>query len=271
LWFLAIVVVALLLAVFRLTTRYSYGPKTRRLLTVEAVLSLLFGLGLARWAVFPDAEGGALVLAAAALGLGVFVFAALGTVELLRKAKQRVYDDVLVRLKEREQSLELEVEKLERRVRAEASRREVAQGVTRARDRRAEGYRRAVEDWVRAGGAARIRTIKVEEWKAELRSMDPPALAARQRELEEQLGRAPDPERRAQLEAMLALTNLVLEQTQAPPGTAGGQATPAAPDADASVEDRLRELREELERVRADSACWRRHLSDFLSREIDLD
>jgi len=267
-WFLALVVGALLFSVFRLTTRYFYGRKSQRLLLLDLAGSLVAGLALARFWFFTEAAGLYIPLAGLGIAVFLFVFSALAMAEILRKRQQRDYDGRLATLRTKEQAFLRDLESVTRQVRTELRRREEVEGAGRTREPDLEDYRDRVDRWQRGSGAARIRTIKVEEWDQEFRRMDSGELSARRTALDKELRETTDPERCSQLEAMLALAALV---------TGGGEAggVPSGSDGtDQVITDmaqRRRKTEAELAIIRADISEWQRRLSDFLSKEIRLD
>ncbi len=265
-WLVAIGLAALLLGVFRLTTRYEYGPKSRRLLSLDAVGSLVGGLALAR-GVFPQTSGAYFYLAALGLALPLFVASAVVTVEVLRKGQQRAFDERLAALALREQALLRELDAVDRRVRAELQSRQEAERDGQDLELELEGHRRRVEAWKHGQGVARIRSVKVEEWKAELEGLDPEDLAARRSALEAELAQAADDERRSQLEVRLALAALVAADRRT---RAGAERIEASDQAISAAARKRRELEAELASVQAQAADWRRRLSEFLSKEINL-
>jgi hypothetical protein len=265
-WFVAIVVGALMVAVFRLTTRYRYGPRSRRLLTAEVAGSLLVGLGLSRWWLFASATGVYFILAGLAVSVVVFILAALTTAEVLRKNRQRVFDERLLGLQVQEQTLTTELNKANRMMQAETRREEVAGSDARARDGRLAADRQRIETWKHASGAARIRSLKIEEWEGEFQALDPAGLDARQAALEAERSGKPDPERGAQIEVLLALVNIARDSVRVT------LPVPVVPEP--GVRDlvrRRRELEDELVGVRAELGNWQRRLADFLAKEIVLD
>ncbi|RJQ06377.1 MAG: hypothetical protein C4551_08330 [Bacillota bacterium] len=265
-YLVAIAVALVLFSVFRLTTRYEYGPASRRLLLVGLGGSIALGLVLAP-RLF-TLSGGYYYLAALAVALLVYVFVALATAEAMRKAKQRVYDERLAALREREQALLRELESVNRQVRAELRQRQEAERSGRETEDRLEGHRRTVEAWKRAGGAARVRTIKIEEWDAEFRSLPPSELQDRRASLVKELETVSDPERRSQVEAMLSVLALAAESSRNE--AVAGEVRTVDENLSGCIR-RRREIEEELGRVRSEIDEWQRRLTDFLSKEIRLD
>lgn len=267
-WFIAIVLAALLLAILRLTSRYHYGRKSQRLLLVDLAGSLILGLALARFYFLSGAAEPYLALGGLGIGLLIFVFAALVTAELLRKAQQRVFDERLGALRGREQALLRELDNLNREMRSELRRREETEHTGQVRERQFEGHRERIERWKHEGGAVRIRSIKVEEWDREFRSLDAAGRADRRAALEKELALAQDSERRTHLEVMLAVAALA-EEGQ------GAAATPSeaglSDQTIATVGPKRRKVEADLAVTRSDLGDWQRRLTDFLAREIRLD
>lgn len=267
-WFLAIVVAGLLGATFRLTTRYQYGPKSQRLLLADLAGSIVVGLVLARYFFLAEATGVFLILGGLGIGVLVFVLAALVTVEVLRKARQHEFDTRLADLRGREQRVLAQLDGLNRDMRSELRRREEADQAGHARRQRLESHRDRVERWKHEGGAARIRSIKVEEWEQEFRALGAEARLERRAALEEELVAATDPERRSHLEAMLAVAALTDE----------GETSAAAPSDErgsdqgiSAAADRRREAETELAATRTEMREWQQKLREFLAREIKLE
>jgi hypothetical protein len=266
-WFIAIVLAGFLLSVFRLTSRYGYGPKSRRLLLLNLAGSLIAGLALARVWLRSEAGGTYVSLGGLGIALPLFVFSSLAAVEILRKRKQRGYDENLSLLRARQQTLLLELESLTREARANFRRcEEVAREGIEVEGLLAECQER-VTRWQRGGGAARIRTIKVEEWRQEFDALSPAALGTRRSALQTELEKETEPERRSQLEAMLALATITASGREAPGQTAGLPDHPAA----AGLTGRRRVIEAELASLQADISQGQRRLSDFLAKEIRLD
>ncbi|MEW6032997.1 MAG: hypothetical protein AB1645_09005 [Bacillota bacterium] len=267
-WLLALLFAGMLLATLRLTTRYEYGPRSVRRLRLVLAGSLVLAFAVARFFVFRNPEPFPLALATVGLTVPLFLFSALVVVELLRKEKQRVYDERLEKLKRREQALLAEVEETVLLTRRELRRQEELEASGRDGLRRLDDCRSQVEAWKREGGAARIRSLKVEEWEAEFRALDPRALDERRLALEAELQTAADPERRSQLKAMIAVARLVAgdDETEETVGE--------SKRIERSVADlarRRRAAEEALARVRNELREWRGRLADFLAKEIHLD
>lgn len=266
--FVALIVTAMLVGVFRLTTRYDYGPKSQRLLTVVYVASLGLGLLLARYYFFTTARGFYLLLAAAGLSIPVFVALAVLTVEVMRKGRQAAFDREIEALEARERELGRTVDAMDREMRDRMRRDEATVRSQRQQDAELAEDRRRVEAWKHEGGAARIRSIKIDEWSGEFRELGPDQLARRRCDLRAELADAPPADRRAQLEVMLALLRLAETRDSVEAAVEGARGErPEVVD----LAQRRREAEGELARVRDQLAAWRGRLREFLAREIRLD
>ncbi len=267
-WFLAIVLAGLLVAIFRLTTRYQYGRKSQRLLLLDLAGSVVLGLALARYFFLPGATGVYLVLGGLGIGILVFIVAAVVTAEVLRKARQRVFDERLGQLRARELSLQRDLDTINRDMRAELRRREETDRAGQATEHRLRGRRERIERWKLEGGAARIRSIKVDEWDQEFRSLDPAARAARREGLEKELAQGPEPGRREHLEIMLDVLDLASE---AAPAEAASEEPGTSDQVISSLARKRREIEAEMATTRSDLADAQRKLAEFLAREIALE
>lgn len=265
--FLALALAAMLTGVFRLTTRYEYGPKSQRLLTGVYAASLALGFVWAHY-YFTTATGFYLLLAAAGLSIPVFVGLAVLAVEVLRKQRQADFDREVESLEGRERQLVRVVDEMDREMRERLRRDAAAERSRRQRESDLSEDRERVETWKHEGGAARIRSIKIEEWESEFGKLGPDQLGPRRSELQAELSHTVDPDRRAQLEVMLSLLRLTesREGLEAAAESARSEHTGAM-----DVAQRRREAEAELARVRADLSQWRGRLREFLAREIRLD
>jgi len=265
--FAAIIIAALLLASFRLTGRYEYGLRSRRLLGLVLAGSFAAAFLIAYY--FYDIRGGLyLSLATVGLTIPIFVFGALALVETLRFGKQQVFGRRLEVLRLKEQEALERIDALDRRLRERLKDGEQADRTRREREKELESHRKRVEAWKREGGVARIRSIKLEEWERELGALDAEGLEARRREAEEELARGSDPERRSQLQVIISLCVLTAEGSRLK--EAVSTSDKVRQDVSGASEER-REAEREVERLRAEMQAVRRRIEDFLSKEIVLD
>jgi hypothetical protein len=274
-WAGACVLLGLILAGDYVLTRFAHTGKSRRALGLEAAGSVLFAAALVL-AGFRVAFGLAALLWVLAVSLPLFLCLAVGTVEVWRRRKLAAYDGIIRQLRRDLQKRRDDLDRLiwqsrdlERRARAAAP---AAGAPPPDRDGEAGQLRQEVERWQGAGGLARIRALKVQEWREEIEGLDAAALAARRRELERSL-RDAGQERREAIGVQMALVRLrELEN-----GPADG---PAAPEARPGVEPdfgleavrrRRSEEEREVARLQAELDQWQRERAAFLRRRIPLD
>ncbi|MCL6449911.1 MAG: hypothetical protein K6T75_01260 [Acetobacteraceae bacterium] len=309
-WLLVAVVVFLwflTLGALYLQGRYRYSRRSRAVLIAEAPVALGVSYGLSRW-LFPGWEGAVRTLVAVALSLPVYLGMAIFTVEAWRRRLQRHLDLAILRLEAEESRCEEALQALEAQARAALRARAAPEAgaeeapsrplpAASAREpslpRRPDEHRwlETVEEWERKGGQARVRSLRVLEWREELAGMSLARLGEEERRLEALLPEAGD--RREQVEVRLALVRLALAErrrAEAPAETQRAEApaerrrsteAPAGPPLAAGPDGRrapeppapetLRSKRAELERLRAELAEWRRRREEFLSRRIPLE
>ncbi len=268
-WVLGVPAAFLLLlgiGVLHLTTRYTYTKASRRALAGVVVVSLALAYWLARRYLAPDSPWfWPLVLG---LGASLFVLLAVAVVESWRLCKQREFDRQIAVLRAREYDLLEEITVLSDRVAVESA---ASRNLQAAQEQRYEKKLRSyVDEWQRAGGAARIRAVKVKDWEREFEGMGVQELKERRTRLQEQLKELPatpdEEEKRRQILAQLDLLEYFLHHKEAP-------AAPRRPQAASSLSELVRERQEkeaELEAVRRELAAWEQRKAEFLNRRIEL-
>jgi hypothetical protein len=279
-WAGAGLLLGLILAGDYILTRFRHTDKSRRTLATEAAGSLLFVAAVVLIG-FRVPLGWVALLWVLSIALPVFLCVAVGTVEVWRRRKLSAYDGIIRQLRRDLQKRRDDLDRLiwqtrdlERRTRASA--REAPGGGSQplSRDGEVARLRREVEAWQGAGGLARIRALKVEEWRAEAQAQASGglALATRRRELEAALREAAD-ERREALRVQIALIRL--QELEADRGEEGAPAASAGPPpADVGLEAvRRRRSDEEREvaRLQAELDQWQRERAAFLRQRIPLD
>ena len=202
--------------------------------------------------------------------LPLYLLASLAAVEMWRRRKLAGFDRAIRQLhrelatwREAIDRLTWEIRELERRPRATAE-----TAARRSADQSAEWLAR-IDAWEGAGGLARVRSLKLGEWRSEIAALDPAGLAARRRELEAAAAQA-EPERREQLEVQLALIRL-REAEASEPVPDGAAASAGAPTPLDEARRRRAEAERELARLQAELGNWQRDRAAFISRRIQLD
>ncbi len=126
--------------------------------------------------------------------------------------------------------------------------------------------RKIVETWEQGGGAARIRSLKVLEWRDETAAKAPGVLRDDIAAIEQEIEREPDDSKKDQLKARLAVYRLALlektprqvEDRTRPEPKPSGKADEAA------LRQRLQEIHRELQSVKFEK-------SQYLRSRVKLD
>lgn len=117
-----------------------------------------------------------------------------------------------------------------------------------SRERELSSLRSFVDAWEKGGGAARVRSLKVLEWREEISGMTSSEVSSQIRESELELPREDDPVRAEQLQVRIALLKAERLERQAPSGgRAQLRTTPAEPMDPSSMRSRLQELHREIQ------------------------
>jgi len=269
-WLIVSVIVfiwLMLMGFLHLQGRYRYAARSRRALRVEAIAAVALALVIVRSALgFLNAYLTA--AAVVALSVPIFLAFALATVELWRKVKQRGFDEQIARLEAREARSLDEVRVLSEAI-LEADREERAAEDGRARAREdQEQWREWLDTWQKGGGAARVRSLRVEEWKHEAGSLDRSELERRAQDLERRLEEEVAEDEEARLRAQLAVYRAELRRTGA--ASAGHRESEPVGELKRLL-SRRDGVREEIRRVQEELAEWRRRREKFLSGRITLD
>lgn len=273
-WAGACVLLGLILAGDYVLTRFAHTGKSRRTLGMEAGGSLVFGALLVLLG-FRVALGVVALLWVLGVALPVFLIVAVGTVEVWRRRKLAAFDGIIRQLRRDLQKRRDDLDRLiwqmrdlERRTRATPP----GDGpVSMSREGEAAVLRREVETWQGAGGLARIRALKVQEWRDEIDALDRAGLAARRRDLEAGLRDAVG-DRRDSLRAQIALVRLRdLAHGEAEKPAAAEARQPATDFGLDAARRRRSEEEREVARLQAELDQWQRERSAFLRRRIPLD
>lgn len=193
--------------------------------------------------------------------LPLYILAALAVVERWRRRKLASFDRAIrelrretLRRRDALDRLSWEIRDLERNAQRPA---------VEPRSDGAGDLRARVEAWERTGSLARVRSLKVAEWRAEVEGLDEAGLRERLRQLASALATA-DPERREQVEVQLALARLAAG-TGVQPSPSGGE------DELERARRRRTDEERELDRVTSELEQWQRDRAAFVRRRIPLD
>ena len=121
-----------------------------------------------------------------------------------------------------------------------------------------------VERWEQGGGAARIRSMKVLEWRESLKDKSDEALREDLRNVEMEARNDPDEARREQARAHAALLNLEFLNREGPPKQAPPpEPAPKLPEDEGKARDRLQAIQGEIE-------AHRKSKAEFMRQRIKL-
>jgi len=223
------------------------------------VLALLFPLsvGAARVltpAIIPQVSGTRWFWAVTAVFTPpIYVGLALATVEVWKYSKVSEFERQISRLEERESSLLERLEEIKTLMSQYRVKEQENNSIRRARASEAESSRKYLDMWLREGGAARIRALKIEEWEKEFSAMDVEEIRSRLGELETQLeslkDRPGEEDRSNQVRAQkeLARCHLLGRPDASEDGLlAIASCLKGLVEEENMVKSRLRELREEI-------------------------
>lgn len=270
----AALLLGVLLGLDHVRNRFEHGPRSRRVLAVEAILSYFLALYITiRLLPWPAHLSAPLAVAVA---LPLFTLMAVVTVEAWRMSRQQEFDAHIARI-EREITDVMEKRDEVQRQLIEA-RRNQSKNETQASSQvfRRRQLRSRVDDWAQEGGLARIRSLKLEDWQRDLENSEPGEIRSRIENLEDQARRASDggdSERVEQARVQMALAELQL--------MGSGQAGPKSPsgpgddvDIDKKVDDltqRAEEYQARMQELEEELAEWRGKKRFFLDQKLRLD
>lgn len=269
---LIVVLVPIALAINHLLTSYRYTRKGKALLLLVWAVSYLAGVAFVRFH-FPDIEPVYIYLLGLALSLPIFAALGLAAVSYLRHRILGGYDREIVRLKREREHIRSGLALVEQRLALTASRQRAIEG--RHRERLAEQniLQQLLDEWQQAGGVARLRVVKVQEWRQEMAGLSHQGRLARREGIQteiDRLGRAGEggsADRQDQLRAQLKVVDLgLLEPDLAAPNEELAEMEKAAADLHrqkGEYEARLNEVGREAEE-------WHSRRTEFLSKQITL-
>lgn len=272
--FVIFMIAIVLVAAWRLSTRYKYSQKAQRILSLSAVGALLVSVIFNLW-LFPGLNLLYLVLAIGGVFLPVYSLVALAIVEAWRKRKQSLFDASIAALRGEEERILETITKSQQQVALAEHKRQTLEQLHRDKLSDQRRIRDFLETWERGDGLARIRSIKIQEWREGFAGMSRDALDRRRgelcTELEDTEGKLPgEPglqERVDQLRAQVSVAGLVLlGETLATPNSELGGLERKLHEANADKTEAERRL----DGVRLQLSDWERRRNEFLADQIVL-
>ncbi|MDP2870984.1 MAG: hypothetical protein Q8P31_00345 [Bacillota bacterium] len=272
--FVIFLIAIVLVAAWRLSTRYKYSQKAQRVLSLSAagalVISVIFNLWL-----FPGLNLLYLILAVAGVFLPVYSLIALAIVEAWRKRKQSLFDASIGALRSEEERILETITRNQQQLALAEHKRQTLEQLHREKLSDQRRIRDFLETWERGNGLARIRSIKIQEWREGFGGMSREDLEQRRAELCAQLDETEvkmrdEPglqERVEQLRAQVSVASLVLlGGTLAQPNSELGGLERKANEATADKAEAERRL----EAIRLQLSDWERRRDEFLADQIVL-
>lgn len=256
----------LILLVDHIKNRFRHSAASRRILTTEAVFSVVTATVLS-FLLWRDLTPLYRVGSAILLAVPSFIIVAFITVEVWRYSKQEGFNREISRLLRECKKWQEHLERLNWELRDIEMQREM-------RDAQVQQCRvrlRALEDQLQAweqAGSGLTRLIHVEQWTAELSSLDRDDLIRRREELASQIQRSRDIEERKKLSAYILTIDITLLRREL-----NGPGGPFH-----EIEKRIQQLREErqkadrsLMQLREELRHWQERKNAFLREKIPLD
>lgn len=272
--FVIFLIAIVMVAAWRLSTRYKYSQKAQRVLSLSAagalVVSVIFNLWL-----FPGLNLLYLVLAIGGVFLPVYSLIALAIVEAWRKRKQSLFDASIAALRGEEESILETITRSQQQLALAEHKRQTLEQLHREKLSDQRRIRDFLETWERGDGLARIRSIKIQEWREGFTAMSRDDLEQRRTELcalldETEVKMRDDEalqERVDQLRAQVSVASLaLLGETLAQPNSELGGLERRVDEANADKAEADRRL----EAIRQQLSDWERRRSEFLADQIVL-
>ncbi|MGE5580073.1 MAG: hypothetical protein ACM3WU_08540 [Bacillota bacterium] len=247
-----------------LVTKYEHTSHSLTLLTLLGAASVYLGIRLANQ-VAPAWTGGPKAAIAGGVAFTLFNILSFISVNLWCSLLTRKYDDRMAALEEEEDAILRELDSSRWRALRQAEfRSSAAQAVSLSRhDEERAALRKAVETWEQGGGAARIRSVKVLEWKEALKDKSMDALREDLMNVELEARSDPDEARREQARAHAALLSLEIMEREGPPKAADPQPAHKLPEDEGRARERLQAIQVEIE-------AERRAKAEFMRKRIRL-
>jgi len=251
-----------------LVTKYEHTRDSAVVFAVLGAASLYCGVRVAAqiapaWAAGPKS--------AIVIGVGLTLFAAFSfiAVNLWCSLLTRRFDESIASLEEEEDLILRKLDAMRWKAIRQSEHLLAAKPSGSMPDRQEDEpsvLKRSVEKWEQGGGAARIRSLKVLEWREELSDKSVEALEAEVESLQSEIRSESDEAKREQAKAKMALAKLlILEKSGPKPSdTSAAYGEKPSPSQDeAGLRQRLQEIRAEIQSRRAER-------SQFLRQRIRL-
>lgn len=271
-----------LLGVTHVSGRYRHTRKSK-----AAALALIpAAFAVARWLaprIFPQLlESPYFSWWALALTFPIYVTFLVAMAEAWRLSKQRVFDEAIAGLEARREEIGIKLAEVRRaRREREMQLRERQEKESRRRSS-AEELQREVDEWASVPELARVRALRVEEWRNEARGLSPQELAAEMRALEEEIDGLRSSVKEADLDKRDQLKIKLVIMKQEAIGRRLEQAGPVegtlSPGADGGLEGQAlayeaeeSRLLREAEEIERQLGVWQRRKKEFLDGKVVLD
>ncbi|HHX29426.1 MAG: hypothetical protein ACOX5Q_04310 [Bacillota bacterium] len=232
-----------------LVRNYRHTLESLAILGLVAVGSLYSGWRTAS-SVAPEWSFGLKAAIALTVALALFSLFSYMVVVLWKAFLTRRFDEAVSALEDEEESILRQLESM--RWQAYRRAQDVSEAVSQPEPPRpdpGDQLKRAVEAWEQGGGAARIRSLKVLEWRDETGDKTPGELRDDIASIEREISEEADESKRDQLKARLAVYKLALIEKE-PPGReerARPERKPPAKADEGALRQRLQEIHRELQ------------------------
>lgn len=248
-----------------LMTKYQHTRDSLLVLLVLGALAAFSGQRVADQ-VAPDWTFGPKAAIAAGVGFTIFTLFSFIAVNLWCSLLTRSFDDKITSLEDEEDAILRQLDTMRWqgiRQSEYPARSESEGGQDKARDE-SSSLKKTVESWEQGGGAARIRSLKVLEWREDAKSKPLDAVKKDVLALEEESRNEPDEAKREQARARAALLKLALVERE------GGPAEVASPESAPKLPGDGAPSRERLQAIQSEIQSQRSAKSEFMRQRIRL-
>jgi hypothetical protein len=250
-----------------LFTKYQHTRESISALLGLGALAILSGARIAQqiapaWTMGPKA--------AVAVGVGFTLFSLFSfiAVNLWCSLLTRRFDERIASLEEEEDSILRRLDAMRWRAirQSEFPAADLSPGKPKPVEDEASALRRVVERWEEGGGAARIRSLKVLEWREEMGGKTPAEMKEEIASLEKESLAETDEVKREQARAKAALLRLSVLEKEEPPGEEARE----VPAGKAKMAEDEASFRARLQAIHGETQAQRSMRSEFLRQRIRL-